>query len=182
MPAKPRTARKPAVKTVLPDTAERQATAALARLTEAEARPGAVLARSRRNGAAEPVPISRAKPAKPVKRSTAAPIEHGGLDLDATIAHMNVEYLQCRDFGHAWRPYHARWIPQDNCYRTDLRCSRCTSMRTRYLSASGAQLSGNYDYPEGYLTKGMGRLTGSDRDRIRLASVLAVITPGSSDD
>jgi hypothetical protein len=52
----------------------------------------------------------------------------------------------------------------------------------RYLSRTGHQLGGQYDYPEGYLVKGMGRLTGSDRDVIRLQSVLAVLAPDTAEE
>jgi len=96
-------------------------------------------------------------------------------DLAAAVKRMDLGFLQCRDFGHSWRPFTARWMPQDNCYESQLQCQRCKTVRTRFLSRRGEQLSGGYDYAEGYLVKGMGRLTGTDRDSIRLASIQAVL-------
>ena len=97
------------------------------------------------------------------------------IDVEAAIGKMKIDHVQCRDFGHSWRPFSARWLPQENCYESQLRCARCSAIRTRWLSRTGTQLSGHYDYADGYLVKGLGRLTGSDRDHIRLASVLSVL-------
>lgn len=95
--------------------------------------------------------------------------------LQAIVQKMDLSHVQCRDFGHSWRPYSARWIPQDNCYRSELECQRCHTVRTRFLSRTGEQLSSAYDYVEGYQVHGMGRLTGHDRDIIRLQSILSVL-------
>ena len=118
--------------------------------------------------------VSTAEPAMPAHGSDA--------DVAQAISHMGLEFIQCRDFGHSWRPYSARWVPSDNCYESQLRCARCKTIRSRFLSRTGSQLSGNYDYPEGYLTKGLGRLTGTDRDMIRLASVLAVLPADTAEE
>lgn len=88
---------------------------------------------------------------------------------------MNVDFVQCRDFGHSWRPLSARWLEKQSCYESVLRCTRCGTDRHRWLSSTGTQLSGAYEYADGYLVKGLGRLTGTDRDMVRLASVLAVL-------
>jgi hypothetical protein len=115
------------------------------------------------------------------RRSTAAPPPMS--ELEIAVKAMDLSYLQCRDFGHSWRPYTARWVPAENCYQSELQCQRCKSIRQRYLSRSGAQLGGHYDYPEGYLMpKGTGRLTGTDRDIIRLQSVLAVLVPDTAEE
>lgn len=117
----------------------------------------------------------RAAQRQPTGRVVAtAEVTHNS-DLDAAISHMDLEFIQCRDFGHSWRPYSARWLPSENCYESQLRCARCKAIRTRWLSRTGSQVGGGYDYADGYLVKGIGRLTGTDRDKIRLASVLAVL-------
>ena len=97
------------------------------------------------------------------------------IEIQKAVAAMTLEHVQCRDFGHSWRPFHARWIPADNLYESQLRCSRCTTIRTRFLSRTGEQLSSGYDYAEGYTTKGLGRLSGSDRNVIRLQSIQSVL-------
>jgi len=105
-----------------------------------------------------------------------------GSEIERAVKGMDLAFIQCRDFGHSWRPYSARWLPQDNAYRSELICQRCKTIRARWLSSTGAQLSGNYDYPEGYLVQGLGRLTGSDRDVIRLQSVLSVLTTDTAEE
>jgi len=89
---------------------------------------------------------------------------------------MSLHHLQCRDFGHSWRPWSARWVESEKSYEQALRCQRCTSIRYRYLSARGSIIRSSYDYADGYvMPPGMGRLDGADRDHIRLTSVLRVM-------
>lgn len=96
-------------------------------------------------------------------------------DLDAAIEAMRESHMQCRDFGHSWRPRAVESVPQRRQWLQLLRCSRCGTVRQRLIDEYGAQLGGGYVYPDGYLTKGLGRLTGSDRDHLRLASLRALL-------
>lgn len=91
--------------------------------------------------------------------------------LDDAIDKLSTEHVQCRDFGHSWRPRGAVWIPRDNCFKQTFACARCTTERYRYLNSRGSILSASYDYPEGYQMTGHGFMTSSDRDRVRLASM-----------
>ena len=95
---------------------------------------------------------------------------------------MDLTQVQCRDFGHSWRPYTARWISRYNQYESQQLCQRCSTIKTRFLSRTGEIVSSGYDYADGYLIKGLGRLTGHDRDEIRLASVLAVLVEDTAAD
>jgi len=88
---------------------------------------------------------------------------------------MNDDHLMCRDFGHMWRPFQARYIPQRKHYEERLRCERCLTVRVRLLTNTGAQLSNHYVYPDGYTMTGYGRMTGTDRDAVRLASLQTVL-------
>lgn len=97
------------------------------------------------------------------------------LDVEKAVGAMRPEHIQCRDYGHSWQPSNAVWLTAEQCYRVDLKCSRCTTIRTRLLNRRGAQLESHYDYPDGYAVKGIGRLTGTDRDQIRLRSVLGLM-------
>lgn len=93
-------------------------------------------------------------------------------------------FLQCRDLGHLWRPYTARWHPSERAYSRVLQCQRCTTQRTQWVSASGHIAHGNaYTYPEGYTApKGTGHINGAARDALRLASVLRMVeTLGDED-
>lgn len=91
--------------------------------------------------------------------------------VEAAIADLDDSSLQCRDFGHSWRPYEAEYIAARRQYVERLQCGRCSTLRVRLLDGRGAQLTSHYDYAPGYLVKGLGRLTGEDRDAVRLAGV-----------
>lgn len=157
-PVKPAPVKKSAPVAVVPDTVARQARAAAARINETEAR--------RRD--TPPAPVSQRGQ------------DVHDRDVHKAIENMNLDFVQCRDFGHSWRPFSARWNSVENAYESQLQCSRCFTTRTRWLSTTGQQLQSSYDYAEGYTVKGLGRLTGSDRDIVRLTSVLALVQNGEA--
>lgn len=98
--------------------------------------------------------------------------------LTQAIAGMEPEHLHCRDFGHGWQPWTARRVPGG--YESVLRCARCLTVRVRKIGMRGQVLSTSYDYPDGYQVKGLGQLTGTDRDKVRLASLLALLPDGGT--
>lgn len=107
--------------------------------------------------------------------------------MDA-VETMSDAAVLCRDYGHSWVPRSARWDDESQCYDTQADCSRCRKAhRLRWLDARGAVVASRYVYdeatdedPRGYLVHGLGRLTGADRDVIRLASVTRTIrTPAA---
>ena len=86
------------------------------------------------------------------------------------------EFLLCRDIGHQWRPYTARYVPADNAYERTIRCGRCTTERHQSISLQGEITSGGYHYADGYVApRGQGRLTGRARGALRLESVARLI-------
>ena len=93
------------------------------------------------------------------------------LDVASAVAAVPQIYCQCRDYGHQWNPSNAEWLESEQCYRVTLKCPRCTTMRTILRNRRGAQLESHYDYPDGYAIKGLGPLSGTDRDQIRLRSM-----------
>jgi hypothetical protein len=95
--------------------------------------------------------------------------------LDSFIGHLSAEQLLCRDIGHNWRPFTAAWLPEQRCYESTLKCTRCKTQRRREIGRNGERLSNRYEYEDGYTAKGVGRLNESDRDRIRLASILSLV-------
>lgn len=94
---------------------------------------------------------------------------------DDTIKTMPNEHLQCRDFGHSWRPFTATWESSDRYYEVQLRCARCKTVRIRLVGQRGQLIRSRYDYADGYVVKGMGRLDGDERDMLRLESVLRIL-------
>lgn len=93
------------------------------------------------------------------------------LDVAAAVVEMPQDYALCRDYGHQWNPSNAEWLPKEQCYRVTLKCPRCTTVRTVLRNRRGHQLESHYDYPDGYAIKGLGFLSGTDRDQIRLRSM-----------
>jgi hypothetical protein len=99
-------------------------------------------------------------------------VDEHSQQLHAAVAVMTDEMLECRDIQHSYRKWSVRWIPKDREYESKLKCQRCGSIRVRRIDGrTGAIMASSYEYAEGYLVKGLGRLTGSDRGFIRLASL-----------
>lgn len=102
-------------------------------------------------------------------------------DVDDALAQLPPNHLRCRDYGHAWTPYSAYRIPGG--FNRRMRCRDCGSVREQVLDRTGDVLKGHYVYADGYLIEGIGRLTGTDRGRVRLATVLSgPLSDGPPDD
>ena len=92
-------------------------------------------------------------------------------DVEGTIHALPDTHIQCRDFAHQWRPFTATYDKKARYYEVELKCSRCKTIRRRYIGLDGGLISSSYDYVDGYLIKGMGRLAGAERNMLRLESV-----------
>lgn len=79
-------------------------------------------------------------------------------------------FLECRELGHLWRPYHATFNEYGG-YDRVLRCSRCYTKRVQVITRRGVVVKNSYLHPEGYLHVGMGRITGDARGAMRLVSL-----------
>jgi hypothetical protein len=120
-------------------------------------------------------PARRRKPPLTVDRADP------NFDLEQFIDGMKLEHIQCRDFAHSWRPYNARRT-EHGTYEQTLRCTRCRTLRIRELNHRGAILSSSYDYAEGYVVKGLGRIVGEDKDHLRLLSVMKVLVEDTAEE
>ena len=92
-------------------------------------------------------------------------------DLEHALDQMPDQYLACRDYGHSWISHDARYVRKERIWLQSLICQRCETVRHRELGQRGPLLGNGYDYAPGYLMPGAGRLTGSDRDGVRLRSL-----------
>lgn len=99
------------------------------------------------------------------------------LAVEKAVGTMDLDFIVCRDLGHPWRKHNARLLGKENCYEQTFVCPRCGTERVRFLSLRGAILDSHYSYADGYQVKGIGRLTGTDRDKIRLRAVLSDVKP-----
>lgn len=108
----------------------------------------------------------------PAKPAPAPPEPLVRIGIEEAVAQMTPEFIACRDYGHSWQPFTVNWNPADRYYQQQLKCGRCRTLRTRFLGPHGERGGGRYEYAEGYVISGLGFLSTSDRDRIRLASML----------
>lgn len=107
-------------------------------------------------------------------------LEDGSADPQA-VAHWSQglpdAFLLCRDMGHTWRPYTAKFSKEMNSYDRVLRCGRCKTDRAQTIGMDGTILTGHYAYEDGYLSPhGSGRINGAGRGALRLESTLRLIS------
>lgn len=97
--------------------------------------------------------------------------------LDSLLESLPTQYLQCRSFGHSWRPANAGYNQADKVFEQSLKCTRCTATRSFTVSpSSGAYTSRTpYTYPDGYVVKGTGRMRTEDNNAIRLAQMMRLV-------
>ena len=89
------------------------------------------------------------------------------IDVTAAAKDMDLDVLECRDFGHTWRTRHIE-RHRDRFERV-LVCQRCATEAVQILSRTGVVLGRRYTYADGYLFKGIGRLDANAKGAIRLA-------------
>jgi hypothetical protein len=94
-------------------------------------------------------------------------------DIADALQRMTRTQIACRARGHAWEDWRAHLFGRNGSRGAMeiLRCSRCGSERQQDLDRFGTVVKGRYVYPDGYLVKGLGRLTGEDRGLVRLTSI-----------
>lgn len=92
-------------------------------------------------------------------------------DVELFAGGLPQSMLECRELGHAWRPHTARWNEAERVYDRTLKC-RCGTFRIETLSRRGEIISRRYEYPEGYLSRDLGRISGSGRDALRRESLM----------
>ena len=80
------------------------------------------------------------------------------------------EFLLCRDLGHAWAPHDVRVSRKLGEIHRVLQCRSCPTQRTQVLSMDGEIRRNRYEYPEGYVLRGLGHLSVADRAAVRVAS------------
>jgi len=110
------------------------------------------------------------KPATKATTTLRVPESEALQRLREFVDHLPIEYLECRQYNHAWTG-HTVQSGRDG-FQVTLRCLRCQSQATESLTRDGSRDGKRHiHYVEGYLARGMGRLTGRGRDIVRLAGV-----------
>lgn len=76
------------------------------------------------------------------------------ITLDQFIKGLPDNYLHCRDVGHHFGDFTAKYVKDGRYYERVLRCSSCTTGKMQLLDEEGyliSHKSGAYRYPPGYL-------------------------------
>jgi hypothetical protein len=97
-------------------------------------------------------------------------------NINGVLRKMPIDYMMCRDFGHAWQAY---TVDVDGVHRTfveTLECWRCKSFRVRTITRQGKRSKNHYNYSEGYLVSGWGSMSADDRAKLRLALVQTLLS------
>jgi len=93
-------------------------------------------------------------------------------EVEAATEQWPTDYLDCRFMRHSWARGDAVHVVRLRYYRASYVCTRCGTRKILEISDSGASFAQTYEYPDGYLAQGVGRIAGEGRDAIRLAAVL----------
>lgn len=93
-------------------------------------------------------------------------------DVAAKTREWTPEQLECRAMRHSWRSLRAVHNKRYGYYQVTHECPRCGTQRNMEMSTTGKIFSTWYDYPDGYLSEGLGRIAGDARDVVMLAMVV----------
>ncbi len=92
-------------------------------------------------------------------------------EVEAAAANMSSAHLDCRIMRHSWERADAVHIARLRYYRVSYVCTRCQTRRVAEVSESGHEYASTYEYADGYLSHGIGRIVGDGRDAIRMAGL-----------
>lgn len=108
----------------------------------------------------------RSATATPAKPKPATP-----KDVRQATHDMSPEFLRCHAFGHPWDPHTVADLGRS--YEVTLRCARCKSEAKQIINKRGIlETARKYDYAEGYLFKGLGRVQGNARGAVRIEAIV----------
>lgn len=96
-------------------------------------------------------------------------------EVESFAASLSESFLLCRELGHNWRPWTASRNAEFGGFDRVLRCNRCHTKRIQVLTNNGVVVKNQYQHPEGYLHKGMGRIVGDARGKLRLESITRTV-------
>lgn len=82
------------------------------------------------------------------------------------------DQLECRMYAHSWRPHTAQRDKRVNLIKVVQICQRCDTQKHQEINSNTGEVFASwYVYGEGYLSKGIGRITGDGRNVLRLEAV-----------
>lgn len=90
-------------------------------------------------------------------------------DIARAASSLSDNYLRCRDIGHQWRLYYQK-KHGSNIVR-QMYCPSCKTNRKTKINRYGEVVSNSYDYTDGYLIQGLGRLQGRTKSMLRVEAI-----------
>ena len=95
-------------------------------------------------------------------------------DVRVFSAALADELLNCRQFGHSWKP----WTVNLNgrLYEQVLRCASCETERVLSINKRGQVLKSHYRYADGYVLQDLGRIVGDARAVLRVEGITRLLT------
>jgi hypothetical protein len=116
----------------------------------------------------------------PARRRTQTEQDHF-IEVETFAEGLSKQYLLCRTYGHSWQPHSAGRVQDHEGHPTAvweqvLRC-KCRVKRVLLLSSEFDLVVSRHDYRDapGYLTEGIGRITGHSKAALRKVSILRLI-------
>jgi len=78
-------------------------------------------------------------------------------------------FLRCRDIGHQWRLYYQH--REGSVIVRKMWCPSCKTNRKTKINRYGEVVSNSYDYDDGYLIEGLGRVQGRSKALLRAEAI-----------
>lgn len=95
-------------------------------------------------------------------------------DAQEAAADWSDQILECRTYGHKWRPATAAYTKDRKAIATTQVCLCMTERHSTLDARTGWVMAIHYEYPDGYVLKGLGRIDGDAKGALRLATVQRV--------
>lgn len=101
-------------------------------------------------------------------------------DVEKLAEKWPVEFLKCRTNMHNWEEYNCEVRDNGVTLVEVLRCSVCASEKRIEMSNTGWVRRDWIDYSEGYLSAGLGRISGDSRAILRMEKMARLYDIGTS--
>jgi hypothetical protein len=95
-------------------------------------------------------------------------------EVQALASEWTEGMLECRAYGHQWRPSRVVYNKVDRFYAIYQVCPRCGCERYQEMTTIGRVVASFIQYAPGYLAHGVGRIQGEAKDAVRVAAVVRV--------
>lgn len=92
-------------------------------------------------------------------------------DVTSFAQGLEDDYLTCRTWAHSWDPGTSTVRRESYRIYWAISCRSCGTARTRVISPRGEIIANQYQYPDGYTLKGIGRIDSGGLALFRLEAL-----------